>query len=249
MKCDDGLCTNSRPVSCEMCSSRFPFSKMRQHLLVLLDCSPDQSHRYTVGVIFLGGNKQQHHHHHKVPTEQRDLLRDAVDIYNGPERTADAEPAVEEDRLSIVDAVENSSMAVGPEGQHVVPQGHSLGQSFGPVAGPRHQVRAGVLGDVCRGQFAGVQTGETKAQCSTPAGVHAAQAKTHLTERILKTLVFSPPALKIASDTEFRTNLLIEVDGPVAESDAVAEAVLARGAAKLPVQPDVLAFGVGVKSR
>lgn len=33
----------------------------------------------------------------------------------------------------------------------------------------------------------------------------------------------------------------------MAERDAVAEAVLARGAAKLPVEPDVLAFGVGVK--
>lgn len=45
------------------------------------------------------------------------------------------------------------------------------------------------------------------------------------------------------------TDLLVEVDGPVAEGDAVAEAVLARGAPQLPVQPNVLAFGVGVEAR
>lgn len=96
-------------------------------------------------------------------TKQRDLLSDAIDIYDGPEWTADAEPAVEEDGLSVVDAVENSPVAVGPERQHVVLQGQPLGQSFGPVAGPCHQVWASVLGDVCGEQFAGVQTGETKA--------------------------------------------------------------------------------------
>lgn len=34
----------------------------------------------------------------------------------------------------------------------------------------------------------------------------------------------------------------------MAKSDAVTEAVLACGAAKLPIQPDVLAFGVGVEA-
>ncbi len=47
---------------------------------------------------------------------------------------------------------------------------------------------------------------------------------------------------------KMKANLLIEVDRPVAESDAVTEAVLARGTAKLPIQPDVLAFGMGVKA-
>lgn len=37
--------------------------------------------------------------------------------------------------------------------------------------------------------------------------------------------------------------------GPVAEGDAVTEAVLAGRTPKLPVQPDVLAFGVGVEAR
>lgn len=96
-------------------------------------------------------------------TKQRDLLSDAIDVYDGPERTADAEPAVKEDGLSFIDAVENSSMTIGPERQHVVPQGQSLRQSLGPVAGPCHQVWASVLGDVCSDQFAGVQTGEAKA--------------------------------------------------------------------------------------
>lgn len=36
---------------------------------------------------------------------------------------------------------------------------------------------------------------------------------------------------------------------PVAECDAVTEAVLARGTPKLPVEPDVLAFDVGVEAR
>ena len=96
-------------------------------------------------------------------TEQRDLLSDAIDIYDGPERTADAEPTVKEDGLSFVDAVENPSVAIGPERQHVVLQGQSLRQSLGPVAGPCHQVRASVLGDVRSDEFAGVQTGEAKA--------------------------------------------------------------------------------------
>lgn len=46
----------------------------------------------------------------------------------------------------------------------------------------------------------------------------------------------------------YKTNLLVEVDGPVAKRDAVTEAVLACGAAKLPIQPDVLALGVGVEA-
>lgn len=116
-------------------------------------------------------------------TKQCDLLSDAVDIYDGPEWTANAEPTVEEDGLSFIDAVENSSMAISPEWQHVVLQGQSLRQSFGPVAGPRHQVWASVLGDVGCNQFAGVQAGETKAQSSTPASVHAGQTKTHLNEK------------------------------------------------------------------
>ena len=115
-------------------------------------------------------------------TEQRDLLGDAVDIYDGPEWTANAEAAVEEDGLSVIDAVENSSVAIGPECQHIVLQGQSLWQSFGPVAGPGHQVRASVLGDVGGDQFPGVQTGESEAQRSAPARVHTAQTKTHLNE-------------------------------------------------------------------
>lgn len=39
------------------------------------------------------------------------------------------------------------------------------------------------------------------------------------------------------------------MDGPVAEGDAVAEAVLARRTPELPIEPDVLAFGVGVEAR
>lgn len=35
----------------------------------------------------------------------------------------------------------------------------------------------------------------------------------------------------------------------MAESDAIAEAVLAGGAAKLPIQPDVLSFGMRVKAK
>lgn len=44
------------------------------------------------------------------------------------------------------------------------------------------------------------------------------------------------------------TNLFIEMERPVAEGDAVTEAVLARRTPKLPVKPNVLAFGVGVEA-
>lgn len=39
------------------------------------------------------------------------------------------------------------------------------------------------------------------------------------------------------------------MDGPVAEGDAVAEAVLARRTPELPIESYVLAFGVGVEAR
>lgn len=45
------------------------------------------------------------------------------------------------------------------------------------------------------------------------------------------------------------TNLFIEMHRPVAEGDAVTEAVLARRTPKLSVYPDVLAFGVGVEAK
>lgn len=53
-------------------------------------------------------------------TKQCDLLSDAVDIYDGPQWTADAESTVKEDGLAFVDAIENSSMAISPESQNVV---------------------------------------------------------------------------------------------------------------------------------
>lgn len=115
-------------------------------------------------------------------TEQRDLLGDAVDIYDGPQWTANAEPTMEENGLSIIDAVENPPMTIGPERQHIILQGQSLRQSFGPVAGSCHQVRASILGDVGSNQFARVQAGETKAKSSTPASVDTGQTKTHLNE-------------------------------------------------------------------
>lgn len=113
-------------------------------------------------------------------TEQRDLLGDSVDVDDGPQGAADVESTVEEDGLSVVDAVENPPVAVGPEGQHVVFQGEPLGQGLGPVARPCHQIRAGVLGDVRGPQFAGVQAGEAKAEGSAPPCVHTTQAKAYL---------------------------------------------------------------------
>lgn len=87
---------------------------------------------------------------------------------------------MEEDGLAVVDAVENPAVAVGPEGQHVVLQRQPLGQRLGPVARPRHQVRAGILGDVGGDQFARVQAGEAESEGSAPAAVHAGQAEAHL---------------------------------------------------------------------
>lgn len=116
-------------------------------------------------------------------TKECHLLSDSVDIYDGPQRTADAQPTVEEDGFSFIDAVENSSMAIGPERQNVVLQGQSLRQSFGPVARPCHQVWACIFWDVSGNQFTGVQTGETKTESPTPAGVHTTQSKTHLNKQ------------------------------------------------------------------
>lgn len=45
------------------------------------------------------------------------------------------------------------------------------------------------------------------------------------------------------------TNLFIEMDGPVAEGDAITEAVLACRTPKLTIEPYILAFGVGVEAR
>lgn len=59
------------------------------------------------------------------------------------------------------------------------------------------------------------------------------------------TFLFKTPAF---TNSELETNLLVEVDRPVAESDAITEAVLACGTAKLPIKPDILAFGMGVKA-
>lgn len=46
-----------------------------------------------------------------------------------------------------------------------------------------------------------------------------------------------------------KTNLLIEVDRTMAEGDTITKAVFASGPAELPIQPDILAFGVRVKAR
>ena len=87
---------------------------------------------------------------------------------------------MEEDGLAVVDAVEHAAVAVGPEGKDVVFLGQPLGQGLGPVARPRHEVGAGVLGDLRRGQLAGVKAGEAEAQRAAPARVHAAETQSHL---------------------------------------------------------------------
>lgn len=50
------------------------------------------------------------------------------------------------------------------------------------------------------------------------------------------------------TDFILNTNLLIEPYRPLAEGDAVTEAVFACGATQLPIQPDVLALGVRVEA-
>lgn len=155
-------------------------------------------------------------------TEEGHLLRDAVDVDDGPERGAHVQATVEEHWVALVDAVEDPAVPVGPECQHVVPECQPLGQCLGPVAGPRHQVRAGVLGDVGGGQLAGVQAGEAEAERATPAAVHARQTQAYL---------------------------LVEAHWTLAKGDAVAEAALACCPPQLRVQPDVLALGVRVEAR
>lgn len=143
---------------CAMFFSHFFF-----WLWIILPLLSARIQKYKKHEIFLTALWGKANSNVETLTEQRDLLGDSVDVDDGPQRAADAESTVEKDGLSFVDAVENSPVAVGPEGQHVVFQGESLGQGLGPVAGPCHQIRAGVLGDVCGHQFAGVQAGEAEA--------------------------------------------------------------------------------------
>lgn len=49
-------------------------------------------------------------------TKQGDLLRDPINVNDGPERTPHTQAAVEEDGLSLVDGVEDTAMPVSPEG-------------------------------------------------------------------------------------------------------------------------------------
>lgn len=77
-------------------------------------------------------------------------MGDSIDIYECPERTGDFNTTVKQYRLLVINTVEDSPMTVNPEGQDVVPDSKPLWQGFGPVAGPSHQVRAGVLWYVIR---------------------------------------------------------------------------------------------------
>lgn len=142
----DVLCKDSSAVMWEICLS-LPLCMWLRYTSASPRCSHDENSECSVGVS---------ERYDEMFTEQSDLLSDAVDIYDGPQRTADAEPTVEEDWLSIIDAVENSPMAIGPERQHIVLQSQSLRQGFGPVARSCHQVWASVLGDVGSDQFARV---------------------------------------------------------------------------------------------
>ena len=114
------------------------------------------------------------------PTEELHLVGDAVDVDERPERAAHGHTAVEEHGLAIVDAVEDTAVAVRPIGQHSVAQRQVLGQRLGPVAGPRDQVGTGVLGDVLGAHERWVVRREAEAQRPAPARAHGHQAQAHL---------------------------------------------------------------------
>lgn len=57
------------------------------------------------------------------------------------------------------------------------------------------------------------------------------------------------PAPAVVHSHQLQPDLLVEVDGPVGEGDAVAETVPPRGLAGVSVQTHVLAFGLGVEPR
>ena len=156
------------------------------------------------------------------PTEELHFIRDAVDVDERPQRAAHGHAAVEEHGLAVVDAVEHAAVAVRPVGQHSVAQRQVLGQRLGPVARPRDQVGAGVLGDVLGAHEGRVVCREAEAQCAAPARAHRHQPQPHL---------------------------LVQPDGPLREGDAIAEAVASSGPARVAIQPHVLAFGLCVEAR
>lgn len=149
-------------------------------------------------------------------------MGNSIDIYECPERTRNFNTTVKQYWLLIINTVEDSPMAVNPEGQDIVSDSKPLWQSFGPVSGSGHQVRTGVLWYVVRAHLRRVVNGEAEAQGPAPAVVHGHQ---------------------------LQPDLLVEVDGPVGEGDPVAEAVPPRGLAGVSVQAHVLAFGLGVETR
>lgn len=155
------------------------------------------------------------------PTQQLHLVGDAVDVDKCPEWASHGHTTVEQHRLTIVDAVEDAAMAIGPVCQHRVPKCQVLRQRLGPVSRPCDQIRAGVFGDVLRAHERRVVRSEAEAQGTAPARTHGHQAEPYL---------------------------LIQADGPLREGDAVAEAVAPCSPARVAVQPHVLALGLRVEA-
>lgn len=149
-------------------------------------------------------------------------MGNSIDVYEGPKRPRHFNTTVKQDRLLVVNTVEDSPVPVHPEGQDIVPDRKPLRQSLGPVAGAGDEVGAGVLWYLLGAHLRGVVDGEAEAQGPAPAVVHGHQLQAHL---------------------------LVQVDGPVGEGDAVAEAVPARGLARVRIQPHVLALGLRVEAR
>jgi hypothetical protein len=156
------------------------------------------------------------------PTQKLYFVRDAIDVDECPEWAAHSHAAVEQHWLTIVDTVEDATVAIGPVGQHCVPQRQVLGQRLGPVTRPRNQVGAGVLGDILCAHERRVVRSEAEAQSTAPAGTHGHQAQPHL---------------------------LVQANGALREGDSVAEAVPPRGPARVAVQTHVLALSLRMEAR
>lgn len=74
-----------------------------------------------------------------------DPPREAVDIYEGPQRLRYLHATEEEHRAAVVNSVKHSPLLVHPEGDDVSLVGELLRQGLGPEAALGDQVWAGIL--------------------------------------------------------------------------------------------------------
>lgn len=100
-----------------------------------------------------------------------DPSREAIDVYESPQRFRDEHAAEEQHWAGVVDSIKHSALFVHPERDDVALVGQLLRQRLGPEATLGDQVRAGVLGQGVGVDPRWVFGCEAKAQGTTPAAL------------------------------------------------------------------------------